>query len=65
MAVLATNHQVRCILWVQMAIFNKGIGFYVIIILCIEYILWRILTTNSRFDVANMLKKYLERCVNE
>ena len=27
--VLATGHQVRCILWVQVAIFNNGIGFYV------------------------------------
>ena len=27
MIVLATGHQVRCILWVQVAIFNKGIGF--------------------------------------
>ena len=25
--VLATGHQVRCIHWVQVAIFNKGIGF--------------------------------------
>ena len=27
MVVLATGHPVRCILWVQVAIFNKGIGF--------------------------------------
>ena len=27
-------------------------------ILCIEYILWRILSTKSMFDVANMLKRY-------
>ena len=25
--VLATGHQVRCMLWVQMATFNEGIGF--------------------------------------
>ena len=29
MVVLATGHQVRCLLWVQVAIFNKEIGFYV------------------------------------
>ena len=29
MVVPATDHQVCCILWVQVAIFNKGIGFYV------------------------------------
>ena len=27
MVVLTTGHQVHCILWVQMAISNKGIGF--------------------------------------
>ena len=27
MSVLATGHQVPCILWVQMVLFNKGIGF--------------------------------------
>ena len=25
----ATGHQVRCILWEQVVIINKGIGFYV------------------------------------
>ena len=33
---LVTSHQVRCILWVQVAIFNKGVVFYMD--LCIEYI---------------------------
>ena len=28
MLVLATGHQFRCKLWVQVAIFNKGIVFY-------------------------------------
>ena len=27
MVVLTTGHQVRCIPWVQVAMFNKGIGF--------------------------------------
>ena len=55
MAVLATGHQVRCILWEQGAIFNKEIGF-----LCglkkIALNIFRV-TTKSMFDVANMLKK--------
>ena len=34
-------------------------------IIYIEYILWRMLTTKSVFDVAHMLKFYLQRCVNE
>ena len=55
----STGHQVRCILWEQMAIFNKRIGFFMWIKnLCVEYILWSILTVKSMFDVANMLKKY-------
>ena len=61
MIVPASGHQVRCIPWVQMVTFNKGIGF-----LCglkffalnhsIEYILWGIPTIKSSFDVANMVK---------
>ena len=31
----------------------------------IEYILWRIPTTKSMFDVANMLKIYYQRSSNE
>ena len=35
-------------------------------ILCIEYILWRILTTMSMFDVANMIKKNnCQSCANK
>ena len=58
MVVPATGHQVCYILWVQVAIFNKGVGvfFIWIKILCIEYILWRILTSKFMLDVANMLK---------
>ena len=41
MVVLGTAHQVGCILWEQVAF---------------EYIFWRILTTMSMFDVANILK---------
>ena len=42
MVVLTTGHQVRCILWIQVAIFNKGIGFlcglkcFTMIIFCDE-----------------------------
>ena len=32
-------------------------------ILCIEYLLWRILTTKSMFDVVNMLNKITAKCV--
>ena len=32
-------------------------------ILCIEFILWRILTTKSMFDAANMLKKLIVKDV--
>ena len=47
------------ILWEQMAIFNKRIGFIMWIKnLCVQYILWRILTIKSMFDVANMLKTF-------
>ena len=51
-----TRHQVRCILWVHVAIFNKGIGCLCGWILCIEYISWRILTIKSVFDVAKLSK---------
>ena len=53
MIVPASGHQVRCILWVQMGTFSKEIGF---LILCIENILWGMLTTESTFDVAHMVK---------
>ena len=53
MVVLAFAHQVRCILWVQI----KGLAFLWIEILWIEYLLWKILSTKSMFDVANMLKE--------
>ena len=57
MIVPASGHQVRCIPWVQMGTFNKEIGFFMWIkILCIKYILWGIPTTESTFDVANMVK---------
>ena len=42
--VLATGHQVRCILWVQVAIFNKRIGFlgelklFALYMFCEEYL---------------------------
>ena len=55
--VLVTGHQVHCIFWVQVPILNKGIEG--IKILYIDYILWRILTTKSMFDVANILKDLL------
>ena len=29
MVVIAAGHQVGCILWVEMAIFNKGIDFFI------------------------------------
>ena len=54
--VLATGHQVRCILWEQVVTFNKEIFFLMWIkIIYIEYILWRTLSTKSMFAVANML----------
>ena len=57
MIVPASDHQVRCIPWVQMGIFNKEMRFFMWIkILCIEYILWGIPTIESSFDVANMVK---------
>ena len=57
MIVPASGHQVRCIPWVQMGTFDKEIGFFMWIkILCIEYILWRIPSIESTFDVANMVK---------
>ena len=28
MIILATGHQDRCIIWEQVAIFNKGVGFF-------------------------------------
>ena len=57
MIVPASGHQFRCIPWVQMGTFNKGIGFFMWIeVLCIGYILWGIPTIESTFDVANMVK---------
>ena len=57
--IFATGQQVRCILWVQVAIFNKGIAFYV----DLNYLHWiysvKILTAKSMFDVANMIKKII------
>ena len=51
MVILATGHQFRCIRWVQVAIFNKTIGFYV------DY---------NSLHVANMLKKdNCQRCTNK
>ena len=64
MVVLATGHQIGCIHWVQVAIFNKRIDF-LCEILCIEFILWRILATKSMFDVAIMLKINCQKCANE
>ena len=65
MVVLATGHQDLSIFRVHVAIFNKGIGFFMWIeILCIEYILLRILTTKSMFDVANMWRKYTVKDVS-
>ena len=59
MAALATGHQVRCILWEQVPIFNKGIGFSMWIkIPCIEYILWRILTTKFMFDARKKMLNF-------
>ena len=58
MVVPTTDYQVRCILWVQVDIFNIGIGF-----LCewkffdIESILWSLLTIKFLFGVATMIKK--------
>ena len=49
----ASGHQVRCIPWVQMGTFNKEMW---IKIICIEYILWGIVTIESTFGVANMVK---------
>ena len=60
MVALATGHQVHCILWVQGDTYNKGIGFCGFLwikILCIEYILWRILTTKCMFHFVIMLKR--------
>ena len=57
-----TRHQIRYILWLQVAIFM----FMWIKILCIEHILWRILTTQFMSDVANMLKNIkCKRCANK
>ena len=57
MIVPASDHQVRCIPWVQMGTFNKDISFFMWIkILCIEYILQGTPTIESTFDVANMVK---------
>ena len=57
MIVPASGHQVRCIPWVQNGTFNKVIGFLCgLKKFCIEYILWRIPTIKSTFDVANMVK---------
>ena len=58
MIVPAFGRQVRCIPLVQMGTFNKEIGLFIMWmkILCIEYILWRIPTIESTFDVANMVK---------
>ena len=67
MIVSAAGHQVCCVLWEQMAIFNKGIGFSSgLKVLCIEYILWRILTTKYMFEIGIMLKEInCQRCANK
>ena len=52
----ASGHQVHCIPWVQMGTFNRDQLFMWIKILCIGYILWRIPTIESTFDVADMMK---------
>ena len=62
--VLITGHQVRCILREQVAISKQGIVFMRIKFLRIEYILWRLFTAKSMFDVADMPKNLL-RCANE
>ena len=57
--VLATDHQVRAILWEQVAIFykvNKGIGF-----LCGLKLLNMILSTKFMYVVADMLKNTLSK----
>ena len=57
MVVLATGHQVHCILWEQVTIFNKGIDFLCgLKFFALSIYLRRILATNSMFDVANPLK---------
>ena len=57
MVVLATGHQVRCIPGEQGTLFNKGIVFFMWIkLICFDYSLWRILTTESMCDVVNILK---------
>ena len=62
MVVLPAGQQVRCILWVQGAIYNKGIGFLcglkffalnILIIFCGEYLIIK-----SMFEVAIMLKRW-------
>ena len=58
MIVPASDHQVRCIPWVQMGTFNKEIGFlcglkfFALNIFCGEYLQ----SSESTFDVANMVK---------
>ena len=56
MIVPASGHQVRCIPWCRWAHLTKRSVFMWIKILCIEYISWGILTIESTFDVANMVK---------
>ena len=58
MVVLATGHQVRCLLWVQGVILQQRNWLLMCIkILCTEYILGRIFTTKSMLDVAILLKR--------
>ena len=62
MVVLTTAHHVCYILWVQVAISNKEIGF----LWRLKFVaLWRIVTTKSMHDVANMLKNKLSESTDQ
>ena len=62
MVLFATGHKVRCILWVQVAIFNKEVGllcglkFFALNIFCEEH-----LQPKTMFDVVNMQKNELSK----
>ena len=66
MIVLASHHQVRCIPWVQMGIFNKEIGFlcgikfFALNIFCGEY-----LPSSLHLMLQIWWNRYCERCANK
>ena len=66
MVAFYTGHQVRCIVYVQVAKLNKMVGF-----LCgskflsLNVFCEELLTTKSMFGAAIMLKNISQRCANK